>query len=228
MYVAQIRGPFSTSTPSCGKLSVQIFQASSFVFFFFVGMEQPRVLILGHSFIRRLRDFIIRNSPTYNLNLNINTPVTIHWHGVGGRTIDKVRRFDLTEVERFKPDVVILQIGTNDLTRRRSSPASVGSAIEDLVCLLHNEYGVRLVCVGQTVKRHPVGTFNANVQILAQYLQGVLEPLPFAIYWTHRGFWRASRSYLSYDGVHLNTEGQHKLYRSVRGAVLHCLKRITT
>ena len=185
-------------------------------------MEQPRVLILGHSFIRRLRDFIIRNSPTYNLNLNINTPVTIHWHGVGGRTIDKVRRFDLTEVERFKPDVVILQIGTNDLTRRRSSPASVGSAIEDLVCLLHNEYGVCLVCVGQTVKRHPVGAFNANVQILAQYLQGVLEPLPFAIYWTHRGFWRASRSYLSYDGVHLNTEGQHKLYRSVRGAVLHC------
>ena len=191
-------------------------------------MEQPKVLILGHSFIRRLRDFIIRNRPTYNLNFNINTPVTIHWHGVGGRTIDKVRRFDLTEVERFKPDVVILQIGTNDLTRRRSSPASVGSAIEDLVCLLHNEYGVRLICVGQTVKRHPVGAFNANVKILAQYLQGVLEPLPFAIYWTHRGFWRASRSYLSYDGVHLNTEGQHKLYRSVRGAVLHCLKRITT
>ena len=78
-------------------------------------MEQPRVLLLGHSFIRRLRDFIVKNSPTYNLNLNINTSVTIHWHGVGGRTIDKVRRFDLTEVERFKPDVVFLQIGTNDL-----------------------------------------------------------------------------------------------------------------
>ena len=111
-----------------------------------------------------------------------NTPVTIHRHGVGGRTIDKARRFDLTEVDRFKPGVVIVHIGTNDLTRRRSSPASVGSAIEDLVCLLHNEYGVRFVCVGQTVKRHLVGAFNANVQILAQYLQGVLEPLPFAIY----------------------------------------------
>ena len=191
-------------------------------------MEHPRVLILGHSFIRRLRDFIIKNSPTYNLNLNINASVTIHWHGVGGRTIDKVRRFDLTEVERFKPDVVFLQIGTNDLTHRGSSPASVGSAIEDLVCLLHHEYGVRLVCVGQTVKRRPVGTFNTNVQILAQYLQGVLEPLPFAIYWTHRGFWQAPCSYLSYDGVHLNKQGQHKLYRSVRGAVMHCLKRLTT
>ena len=191
-------------------------------------MEQPWVLILGHSFIRRLQDFIIKNSPTYKLNLNINTSVIIHWHGVGGRTIEKVRRFDLTEVERFKPDVAFLQIGTNDVTRRRSSPASVGSAIECLVCLLHHEYGVRLVCVGQTVKKHPVGAFNANVQILAQYLQGVLEALPFSIYWTHRGFWRASSSYLSYDGVHLKKEGQHKLYRTVRGAVMHCLKRLTT
>ena len=108
----------------------------------------------------------------------INTAVTTHWHGLWGRTIDKVRRFDLTEVERFKPEVVFLQIGTNDLTRRRSSPAAVGSPIEDLVCLLHHEYGVGLVCVGQTVKRRPVGTFKANVQILAQYLQGVF-PLPY-------------------------------------------------
>ena len=112
-------------------------------------MEQPWVLILGHSFILGLQDFIIRNSPPYNLNLNI----TIHWHGVGGRTIDRVRRFDLIKVER-----------------PQSSPASVRSATEDLVCLLDHKYGVCLVCVGQTVKRHPVGTFNANVQILAQHL----------------------------------------------------------
>jgi len=77
------------------------------------------------------------------------------------QTINKVRQFDLTEVERFKPDVVFLQISTNALTRLGSSPASVGSAIEDLVCLLHHEYGVGLVHVGQTVKRRPVGTFNA-------------------------------------------------------------------
>ena len=79
------------------------------------------------------------------------------------QTINKVRQFDLTEVERFKPDVVFSQIGTNDLTHLGSSPASVGSAIEDLVCLLHHEYGVGLVCVGQTVKRRPARTFNANV-----------------------------------------------------------------
>ena len=98
----------------------------------------------------------------------------------------------------------------------------MGSAIEDFVRLLHDEYGVRLICVGQTIRRHLAGNFNA------QYLKTVLEPLPSAIYWTHRGFWRASNSYLSYDGVHLKREGQHKLFKSIRGAVMQCLNRLTT
>ena len=189
-------------------------------------MGQPRVLILGHSFIKRLRRFIVQNTPDYQLNLNITDQISVQWLGVGGRTIAKVREFDLVEVSRFQPDIVYLEIGTNDLTQRGMSALTVGSAIEDLVRLLHDNYGVSLVCVGQTIKRSPVGNFNCNVKLLAQYLKTVLEPLPFAVYWTHRGFWRPSSSYLSYDGVHLNREGQHKLYKSIRGALIHCLNRL--
>ena len=108
------------------------------------------------------------------------------------------------------------------------SPLTVGLAIEDFVCLPHDEYGVRLICVGQTIRRHLAGNFNANVRLLAQYLKTVLERLPFNVYRTHRGFWRASSSYLSYDGVHMNREGQHKLFKSIRGAVIQCLNRLTT
>lgn len=129
-------------------------------------------------------------------------------------------------VAQFQPDIVFLQIGTNDLTLRGMSSVKLGSEMEDFVRLLHEEYGVRYICVGQTIKREHRGDFNANVSILAQYLKTVLEPLPYAIYWTHRGFWRSCRPYLSYDGVHLNREGQHKLYKSIRGAVLHCLFRV--
>ena len=52
----------------------------------------------------------------------------------------------------------------------------------------------------------------------------MLEPFRLPIYWTHRGFWRASTSYLSYDGVHLNREGQHKLFKSIRGGSNGMLK----
>ena len=191
-------------------------------------MGQPRVLILGHTFIRRLRDFIVKNVSDYHLNLNLTGSVAVQWHGVGGRTIAKFRQFDLGEVLRFRPDILFLQIGTNDLAQRGMSPLTVGSAVEDFVRLLHDEYGVCLICVGQTIRRHLVGNFNNNVQLLVQYLKTVLEPLPFAIYWTHRGFWRASSSYLSYDGVHLNREGQHNFFKSIKGAVMQCLNRLMT
>ena len=145
---------------------------------------------------------------------------------MGGRITAKVRQFDLGEVIRFRPGIVFLQIGTNALVQRGMSPLTVVSVTEDFVRLLHDEYGVRLTFVGQIIRRHLVGNFNDNdnVRLLAQYLKTMLEPLPFAIYWTHRGFWRASSSYLSYDGVHLNREGQHKLFKSIRGAV----NRLTT
>ena len=188
-------------------------------------MDKPRVLIMGHSFIRRLCDFIKNNAPEYELNFKINEPVSVGWRGIGGRTIAKMKRYDLAAVSQFRPDIVYLEIGTNDLTQRNASAVTIGSAIEDFVRLLYEEYGVRFVYVGQTINRDVRGNFNNNVAILARYLKVVLEPLPYAQYWTHRGFWQPRRSTLSYDGVHLNREGQHKLYKSIRGAVLHGLRR---
>ena len=46
------------------------------------------------------------------------------------------------------------------------------------MCIRDSEYGVRLICVGQTIRRHLAGKFNANVRLLAQYLKTVLERLP--------------------------------------------------
>ena len=189
-------------------------------------MVGRRVLILGHSFIRRLRDFIEKRPTDYDLNFGLKDSLSVHWQGVGGRTVPKLVKFDLNVVRQVQPDIVFLQVGTNDLTVKGMTPLTVGSAIEDLVRLLHDSYGVKLVCVGQTIKRRPVSNFNNKVQLLAQYLKTVLEPIPYAIYWSHRGFWRNASCYLSYDGVHLNGEGHHKLYKSIRGAIIHSLKRI--
>mgnify|MGYP002259979902 FL=1 len=125
-------------------------------------MGQPRVLILGHWFIRRLRDFIVENARNYHLNLYLTDSITVEWHGVGARTIAKVRQFDLGEVIRFGSDIVFLQIGTNDLAQRGMSPLTVGSAIEGFVRIFYDEYWVRLICVGQTIRRHFAGNFNAK------------------------------------------------------------------
>ena len=39
-------------------------------------------------------------------------------HGVGGRTVQKLRKYDFGVVERIGPAIVILELGTNDLSYR--------------------------------------------------------------------------------------------------------------
>jgi len=66
--------------------------------------------------------------------------VSVHLHVLGGRTVAKLRSSDLHVVERIAPDVLILEIGTNDLVD--TSPEDVGSEIENLVRLLLENYKV--------------------------------------------------------------------------------------
>ena len=56
--------------------------------------------------------------------------IELKWHGVWGRTVLKTVQFDLSVVEKFMPDIVILQLGTYDLSHLPT--VNVVSAIEDL------------------------------------------------------------------------------------------------
>ena len=67
-----------------------------------------------------------------------------------GRTVAKTVKFDQHILHSFRPDIVIVQLDTNDLTL--CHPLQVGSAIEDFVHLLHDSYGVKGVCICQTIR----------------------------------------------------------------------------
>jgi hypothetical protein len=48
--------------------------------------------------------------------LNFNLPdVSIKLHGIGGRTVtvDKLVKYDFGYVQKFQPNIVILEVGTN-------------------------------------------------------------------------------------------------------------------
>ena len=78
-------------------------------------MPPIRVLILGHSFICRVHDFLRRNFNRHIAkNLSLDGDLLIRWHGIGGRTVSKTREYDLGVVEGFAHNVVIMQLGTND------------------------------------------------------------------------------------------------------------------
>jgi hypothetical protein len=104
-----------------------------------------------------------------------------------------------------------------------SSPQSVGSLLEDLVRVLHDELCVKVVVVCGVIPRgtgcHYVSHFNDWACKFNQYVKVVLEPLPYAFQWSHRRL----NDFLLTDGVHLNPVGQYHLYRSYRGAILKAL-----
>lgn len=70
------------------------------------------------------------------LSLGLEERINVMWHGIGGRTIAKVLQYDLHIVESFKPQIVILELGTNDLSHL--APTTVGSSLEELTQVLHS------------------------------------------------------------------------------------------
>ena len=82
----------------------------------------------------------------------------IKWHGTGGGTVSKARAFNLGVVESFRPDIVILQLGSNDFVH--GDPFPIASAIVELVTLLHNSFLVKRICVWQTLYRVSSPAFN--------------------------------------------------------------------
>ena len=58
-------------------------------------MAEPWVLILGHSFIRRLHEFVRLPTNTLREDFDITIPMNLRWHGIGERTVATVIRYDL-------------------------------------------------------------------------------------------------------------------------------------
>ena len=78
-------------------------------------MAPPQILILGHSFIRHLAGFLQKREHK-DLKAKLSSLGSISFHGVGG-TIAKVRMFDLSIIRHVSPDVIVLELRSNNLTK---------------------------------------------------------------------------------------------------------------
>ena len=155
--------------------------------------RKPQVLVMGHSFVHRFHTFFAQGADRrVRLDLNLSRSAHVNYHGVGGRTVDKLNKFNLSEVVCLKPEIVILELGSNDLSPEEARPEHVGSKIESLVQLLYAQYSVKFIVVCQTIKYAvcPRGTPSNNDRVgpLNCYLSMVLETLPSATFWCHKGF----------------------------------------
>ena len=151
----------------------------------------PKVLVLGHSFVKRLKNELDKNldhwdSRTFGL---VGT-AEVHLQRTGSRTVGKLQSYNLHVVRQLMPDIVVLEVGTNDPSS--VAPEVVGSSIENLVVTLKSIYSMAVVCVCHVIPRgestiYPL-YFWERAKVLQQYLEFVLDSLDCVFCWCHKAF----------------------------------------
>ena len=183
-----------------------------------MALLHPKVLVFGHSFVRRLhRDLTTHFDMQAAQNFNL-PDVSIKLHGIGGWMVDKLIQYDFGYVKKFLPNIVILEVGTNDLPLMK--PETVGSKIEDLVRLLLGVASIQVIKVSLVSDRAaPPPEFNLKVGILNQYLTVVLDGMDNVFCWRHRGFTHPAIPPFLPDDFHFTRRAQYRLYCSYQGAI---------
>lgn len=181
---------------------------------------------MGHSFVKRLDSdlqckFDHRAAVDFNLSLTAN----ISMYGIGGLTVSRLER-KLRSILANKPlpRVVILEIGTNDLSSQ--SPEIVIGEILELVEYMRSFDSLGAIGFCKVIPRWerdmglPLEDFNTKATTLNNMLEALFDEDQLVFVWEHSELQSLSRRVLLTDGVHLNPHGQYCLYRSYRGAIL--------
>lgn len=185
-------------------------------------MDGLRVVLVGHSYVRRLGQFMCRSQRYRNLGLQRDA---VEVYGYGGATVhggrNICRRLNFRSVANA--DVVFLHIGENDYMSL--DPFVVADEIYSLAMMLVIQHGVQYVLVGELLP------FPNHGRQWTQLVNGRLQQLT-SNSWRVR-FWRHRRAFFAVqphvycrDGVHVAQEFMRVYWNSVRFAVLSHLRHL--
>ena len=196
------------------------------------------IQIFGHSFVRRLRQFI-SEQPDLKFNLNLESKPLVQYSGFPGATV-RVLHDKLEHISDFSPSIVVLVVGTNDLYNRSTDIGQFCDNVMTLIDIMLNDLKVKRVIFLQIVHRthsdstrYPVDLswFNARVDEANNLLQLRIKSSSGekVTFWRLKGLssYTTRHTGLSNDGTHLSRLGQRKLFNNIRAAVVASLNTLT-
>ena len=184
-----------------------------------------KVLYYGHSFVQHLQDYMA-SLPYYMSNLGLPyNEGSVYYKSLSGATVDRLRKkHNLDLVNRMQPEIVILEVGTNDLSLIEKTPLFVHDQVMELIRELL-DCRVRKVILSQVVMRGKKGLvgrdqdYEEKIHAYNHMIEGSLRHLPRTAFWHHRNMWGDIEALVGDDGTHLNDQGNKRFYRSMKGAV---------
>ena len=190
---------------------------------------QTRILVVGDSHIRRLREFVeappdeLYGSVQLSMGLQDSSTLDLSFLGYGGRTVSRIRSDDMQEIQRFSPHVEILMVGANDLTSATASALRVASDIHELALSIAAVESCVKVMVGAIppLASYPstAPAYPERVEHCNYILRNLLEVEERVSYFKIRGLIDPVHEIHISDGVHFKTHGMYRIYRAIWGAV---------
>lgn len=197
-----------------------------------------KTLILGHSFVSRFKAFLREHQGQFSYSLNLSPQqCMVQYAGYPGGMVPGIRSGKLETVSDFEPQLIVLDLGTNDLCNPANTPDSVAQSLYILSKHLIHTMGVKTIVVMQILHhcrpsrpvRYPVNVewFNDRVDQTNRLLH-VLFSKEGLVFWKHKGLWEenALRQAILPDGVHLSAGGYRKYFKNIRAAVVSAKKSL--
>ena len=210
------------------------------------------VVIMGHSFVRRLRDDLLPSPSNYADDINsynptkaaaLSTKLGIQHHFKGVYTISNriVRIRDLndcdTTISRVSARVVLIDIGSNDLAHMDRVDPILMLRLATQITDIGAKFRKSVVIINSILPRKSgitctIETFLNNADLYNNYLKNICDTSDNCIYNKMRGFAytcalkRREVSEWSTDGIHCNTINSKKHYRArIRQSIMAEVKR---
>lgn len=186
------------------------------------------IVLLGHSFIRRLRDHL---KTTNYLNLGLNkADFSLLWQGFGGMHIKDLHSY-IDMLVSVQPNALYIEIGSNDLCASPNIQSLVSQLFDFLEDLLRQCPVISSIIIGHVIKRDLSSPRQAKVhknynQLVTQFNEAITSQAKSSPHslslkiWKHKGLVQDSVPYLLQDGVHLNSRGHHLLMHSIKRALV--------
>lgn len=139
------------------------------------------VVILDHSIVRGLHEFLKHSDIRYSANLGLGRTHSVLYMGVGRRKVYDIISKDMESVFALGPDVVVLMIGENDIfpsTDPSTDPALLSAKIKTVVLVIHRRYNVWKIIVCKLLPRFNVNFgYNDVADRVNAILRGALPSL---------------------------------------------------
>ena len=192
----------------------------------------PEVLVFGHSFVRRLAIDIY--NPLYtDLKRNFGLDqCNVTLRGLGNLAIHRDSSAFYERVDavfRRKPfDIVLCQLGGNDISLDLDS-LTLAKELIDFGEYLINSKNVKIVYICEIFTRDsPRDISPAEYEIRRtdtnSSLHSHLQHNSRIKLWRHKRIFESPLHIFNQDGIHMNSVGQKKLYKSIRQGIIFAVE----